>query len=331
MTGFVRCILGDLPATSALGRCDAHEHVVLGGPFITSKYPDFDLADLDAGVCELDGFKQAGGGWVIDAMPTSCSRLPGALAEVSRRSGVPIVMSTGRHLEQYYPAGDPYLALDRNGLSMLMIQEINQGVDGYRCGLIKVAGSAGGLNDLEREAFIAAAHAQRATGCPILTHTEADGAGVWDQINTLIDHGADPAKIILSHLDKNPDVKFHRDVLQSGVRLEYDQHFRRLKRGDARKPGPFELIATMAEAYPDAIVLGMDLARRSYWRERGGEPGLAWLLTDLPPALAQAGLSENLIDRMLIDNAVSAFSFVPQADSAVTSSSSHTTTRETTA
>ncbi|MEM6506726.1 MAG: hypothetical protein AAF711_14915, partial [Planctomycetota bacterium] len=258
MSGFVRSIHGDLPATRALGRCDAHEHVVLGGPFITSKYPDFDLSDLDASVRELVGFKQAGCGWIVDAMPTCCSRLPSALAEVSRRSGVPIVMATGRHLEQYYPADDPHLALDRDGLSALMIREIEQGVDGFRCGVIKVAGSANQLSDAEREAFIAAAHAQKATGCPVLTHTEADAGGVWDQVKTLIDHGATPGKVVLSHLDKNPELSLHRDVLQSGVRLEYDQHFRRLRNGDTTKPGPFELIAWACETSPGSILLGMD-------------------------------------------------------------------------
>ena len=310
MSGYVRCILGDLPATPDLGRCDAHEHVVLGGPFIREVHPDFDLSDLDAAIDELTVYKHAGGGWIVDAMPTCCSRRPGDLAKVSRRSGVPIVMSTGRHLAQYYPDGDPHVTLGRDELFQLMVNEIEVGVDGYRCGLIKVAGSAGRFSDSERDAFIAAARAQQATGCPIMTHTEADADGVWDQVNTLIDHGAEPGKVVLSHLDKNTDLSLHLDVLQAGVRLEYDQHFRRLSRGDTRGPSPFDLIAKVVEAYPDEVMLGMDLARRSYWTQRGGSPGLAWLLTDLPSGLAQSGLTARQIDRLFIDNAIDAFSFL---------------------
>ena len=311
MSSFVRSILGDVPATPALGRCDAHDHVVLGGSFINEQFPDMDLSDTDASVRELKAFAQAGGGWMIDAMPTCVSRRPSELADVSRRSGVPIVMSTGRHLAQYYPAGDAHVALDREALCGLMIREIEQGVDGYRCGLIKVAGSAGKLSVAERDAFMAAAQAQQATGCPIMTHTEADARGVWDQVNTLIDHGAEPGKIVLSHLDKNPDVSLHCDVLQAGVRLEYDQHFRRLVKGDSREPGPFELIASVVEAFPDSVVLGMDLARRTYWTERDGEPGLCWLLSELANGLMQTGLGTMQIDRLLIDNAIAAFSFIP--------------------
>jgi len=313
MSGFIRFTKGDLPATPSLGRCDAHEHLALGGPFIAQEHPELDLSDSDATVRELANFVQAGGGWVVDAMPTCCSRRPRELADLSRRSGVPIVMSTGRHLEQYYPAGDTHVTLDRDALRDLMIREIEQGVDGCRCGLIKVAGGAGRLSDLERDAFIAAAQAQQATGCPIMTHTEADPQGVWDQVHTLIDHGADPSKVVLSHLDKNTDVAFHHDVLQAGVRLEYDQHFRRLQRGDAREPDPFDLITQSVEAFADSILLGMDLARRSYWSERGGSPGLTWLLKDLPAGLVQSGLRTQQIDRLMINNAIAAFSFMLHA------------------
>ena len=73
MSAFVRCILGDVPAALALGRCDAHEHVVLGGSFIADEHPELDLSDTGAAVRELQGFAEAGGGWVVDAMPTCCS------------------------------------------------------------------------------------------------------------------------------------------------------------------------------------------------------------------------------------------------------------------
>lgn len=328
MSGFVRCILGDVPATSALGRCDAHEHVVLAGSFIAKQHPELDLSDTDAAVRELKGFASAGGGWVVDAMPTCCSRRPRELAQVSRQSGVPIVMSTGRHLAQYYPAGDAHVMLGRDALRELMIREIEEGVDGRRCGLIKVAGGAGKLSEIEREAFIAAAQAQQTTGCPIMTHTEADADGVWDQINTLVDHGASVDNVVLSHLDKSPDVVLHLDVLQSGVRLEYDQHFRRLQRNDDRQPGPFELIGAVVEAFPDAVVLGMDMARRSYWTERGGRPGLSWFLTDLPTGLAQVGLNANQIDALFIDNPIAALHFSPSV-STQNASIIHTTTNET--
>lgn len=103
-------------------------------------------------------------------------------------------------------------------------------------GVIKVATGAGDPTPLQREAIIAAAHAQRVTGCPIITHTEA-GDDATHQVELFAEHGADLSRVVLSHCDRNADPAYHRTLLQSGVCLEYDQHFRQLCRGDPRSSG----------------------------------------------------------------------------------------------
>ncbi len=143
MSGVIRSILGDLAAMASLGRCDAHEHVALAGTFIAERFPEFLLDDVDASADELRAFASAGGGWVVDSMPTGPGRAPGLLAEVSRASGVPIVMATGLHLSIYHKTDDPLLSLDREGFAELFTREVEVGIDGVRCGVIKVAGGAG--------------------------------------------------------------------------------------------------------------------------------------------------------------------------------------------
>lgn len=308
MNGFVRTILGDLPADPArLGRCDAHEHVALAGDFIARAFPDLLLDDARRACEEIEAFRDAGGGWIVDSMPTGPGRAPAMLAEVARATGVPIVMPTGRHLAMYHEPNDPLLAMNRDALVELFVREIEVGVGGgFRCGVIKVAGGSGGLDDREREAFAAAAEAQRRTGCPILTHTEGD-RGAIEQVRVLADHGADLGRVVLSHMDKCDDVSLHRELLESGVRLEYDQHFRALLRG---KPCvSVDLIARLLPEFPDGVVVGMDAAKPAYWRSHGGGPGLAWLVRELPALLRSAGVSEDLIDRLYIRNPAAAFSF----------------------
>ncbi|MFW6058931.1 MAG: phosphotriesterase family protein [Phycisphaeraceae bacterium] len=308
MSRQVRTILGDRPADQ-LGRCDAHEHVWLGGPWVAARLPALRLDDEAMIVAELEDFRAAGGGWVVDTMPTNPARDPAAIARLARRSGVAIVMATGRHLARYYPTDDPLLSMRREALARLFIEEIEQGVkERMRCGVIKVAGSAGRLTEAEREVFIAAAQAQRRTGCPILTHTEADGTAM-QQVRLLLEHGADAARLTLSHCDRNDDRAYHEDLLQAGVRLEYDQHFRRLMRGE--RYAALEWIAPLTDRYPDQLMLGMDLARRSYWSRAGGGPGLAWLMRELPRHLRRAGVSEHAMQRLYVDNPANAFAFAP--------------------
>jgi len=312
VTVWARTILGDASAAQ-LGRCDAHEHVWLGGRLIAARFPGLRLDDQAMIARELTDFRHAGGGWVIDTMPTGPARDPAAIAQVARDSGVAVVMATGRHLAQYYADDDPVYAMDREALAALFVHEIEQGPgDGLRCGVIKVAGSAGRLTDGEREAFVAAAEAQRRTGCPIITHTEADNAA-FEQVRLLLDHGAEATRITLSHCDKNSDRAFHEALLQTGARLEYDQHFRRLTRDEPY--APFDWIAPLMAQHPDQLMLGMDMARRRYWSRAGGAPGLAWLVNGLPRHLRDAGIDDAMIERLFIQNPAGAFTFAPAQQS----------------
>ena len=306
---FVRTILGDVPADE-LKRCGAHEHIIIDAAYIAEKHPDFLLDDIAAACVDLGEFRDAGGGWVIDTMPTGAGRCARKLAGASQQSGVHIVCPTGLHLPLYYPPDHPMLSMDQEELAGVFVKEIAEGVCDdavqlpFRAGVIKVAGGHGKLSPHQREAFSAAGEVSRRTGCPIITHTEQGTAGE-EQVNLLLNSGAHPTHVVLSHTDRLPDIAYHRSLLSSGVTLEYDHHFRTyLKDGSCPTA---ELIAALVPEFPDQIVVGMDMARRGYWHGLGGKPGLVWLLTVLPKLLKERGLSDDLVERILTHNPRRAF------------------------
>jgi predicted metal-dependent phosphotriesterase family hydrolase len=308
---FIRTLLGDVP-TDDLGRCSAHEHLIIDAPHIAEKHPDFLLDDVEAACVDLREFREAGGGWLVDAMPVGAGRCVGKLITVSRRSGVHVVCPTGLHLPMYYPAEHPMLSMSREELTELFVSEVAEAVRSeadplpYRAGVVKIAGNLGKLTPHQREAFAAAAETSRRTGCPIITHTEQGTAGE-EQIQLLLDGGAHPAQIVLSHTDRLPDISYHHALLSSGVTLEYDHHFRTyLKDGTCPTA---DLVARLAPDFPDQIVVGMDMARRSYWHGHGGRPGLVWLLTVLPELLRERGVHDDLVERVLTYNPARAFAF----------------------
>jgi 5-phospho-D-xylono-1,4-lactonase len=308
---FVRTILGDVPADE-LKRCGAHEHIIIDAAYIAEKHPDFLLDDIAAACVDLGEFRDDGGGWVIDTMPTGAGRCSRKLAAASQQSGIHIVCPTGLHLPLYYPSDHPMLSMDQEELADVFVKEIAEGVCddavqlSYRAGVIKVAGGHGKLTPHQREAFAAAGEASRRTGCPIITHTEQGTAGE-EQVNLLLNSGAHPTQVVLSHTDRLPDIAYHRRLLSSGVTLEYDHHFRTyLKDGSCPTA---DLIAALVPAFPNQIVVGMDLARRGYWHGRGGRPGLVWLLTVLPKLLKERDVSDDLVERILTHNPRRAFTF----------------------
>ncbi len=112
---------------------------------------------------------------------------------------------------------------------------------------------------------------------------------------------------MLSHVDKVVDRGYHRELLGSGAYGEYDGSFRWK---DDEPNGTLQLIRWMVEdGHGERIVLGMDAARRRYYKVHGGGPGLVWLLDGFTRLLADAGVDESVRHRLFVTNPARAFTF----------------------
>lgn len=164
-----------------------------------------------------------------------------------------------------------------------------------RAGLIKIA-SSDRWERREDVLFEAAARAHIETGAPILTHTE-NGELAVEQISCLLKHGVDITHVVISHTDRKPDIPYHREILSTGVRVEYDSAFR-WKSGNPTR----DLIETLFPDFPSQIMLGMDAARAAYWKSYSGAPGLSYLLNDFP-------LPKDIYSAVFIQNPAHAYQF----------------------
>jgi predicted metal-dependent phosphotriesterase family hydrolase len=92
----------------------------------------------------------------------------------------------------------------------------------------------------------------------------------------------------------------------SGAFGEYDQSFR----WGGQPNGTLRLLAWAVEDGLDGrILLGMDAARRGYYRVFDGSPGLTWLLDGFSRAMADRGLGEDVRHRLFVDNPARALTF----------------------
>ena len=292
---FVRTVLGDI-VPADLGVCYAHEHIIIDPSFTTHATPDFLLEDVGRATAELREFHALGGRAMIDAMPCDAGRAVTKLAAVARSTGVHIVAPTGLHLAKYYDPGHWGNRYTADQLAELFIADLVTGIDvndyggplvarsDHRAGVIKIATDTA-ITAREERIFAAAAAAHCRTGAPILTQTEQGALGL-EQVGRLRDLGVDLRHVCLSHLDRRPDPAYHRAILASGVRVEYDSAFR-WKPGEGNPT--LDLVVALLPEFPGQIMLGMDAARRSYWRSYGGAPGLGFLLTDFSARLRAAG------------------------------------------
>jgi predicted metal-dependent phosphotriesterase family hydrolase len=307
---FVRTVHGDVDPAD-LGITYAHEHLVIDGGRPVELSPDFLLADVDRMVEEVSEAVAAGLRSVVDAMPIDAGRNVVKLAEISRRCGIHVVASTGLHHARFYPDDHWSVRATEADLVDRFTSEVIEGIDGgpHRAGVIKIAGSEGGLSQRDERIFSAAALTQRRTGVPILTHCE-DGTGALEQVRFLVDRGAEPGHVALSHVDKVVDRGYHRELLASGAYAEYDQSFR-------WRDGPngtLTLLRWMVEdGFADRIVIGMDAARQGYLRTFGGAPGLLFLLREFSDQMAAIGLGPEVREALFVQNPARAFAFAASA------------------
>ena len=99
--GLVRTVLGDIPSAE-LGVTYVHEHLIIDSPTVADRWPHILLPDVASAISEVTDCVRAGVGTMVDAMPMASGRGPSRLAEISRATGLNIVMATGLHTEKYY-------------------------------------------------------------------------------------------------------------------------------------------------------------------------------------------------------------------------------------
>jgi 5-phospho-D-xylono-1,4-lactonase len=312
---FVRTVLGDI-TPAEMGLTYSHEHIIIEEGFVTMGNKDFILNDVGKVSEELQNFYNAGGRTVVDTMPAACGRNVLKLAAVSKNTGVHIIVPTGIHLEKYYRPNHWRYFVTEEELAGLFVKDITEGIDEYdyscpivkrtahKAGLVKLATGKEKFTAHQHTIFSAVVNAHKQTGVPILTHT-TEGQQAMEQVELFVKLGADIKHIVLSHVDRNKDLGYHKALMQTGVYVEYDSHFR-WKNDDDN--WTYTLLEKLLPDFSDQITVGMDMARNSYWKSYGGSPGLNYLLRNFHEQMNRRGLSAYL-KKLFYDNPQKLFCF----------------------
>lgn len=298
---FVRTVTGDVPAGS-LGRTYCHEHLISHpGEHFTGGDVDLVLNDERLALQELEHFRHVGGGALVECTTEELGRDPQALRRLSQSSGAHIVAVTGHITPLHWSGVVPVEQRGQDELVERFISDLTRGMDEteVRAGAIKVGTSEDEILPAEHRVIRAAAAAQRATGAPITTHTTA-GTVALEQVEALDDAGADLSHVCVGHLDRRLRWDAHLQLARTGVYLGYDCLGKTKYQPDEER---IEFIVRLVDAgFGDRLCLGGDMARRSYLEAWGGDRGYRWILEDFVPRLRDAGLSDAVIDGLLIDN-----------------------------
>jgi 5-phospho-D-xylono-1,4-lactonase len=290
----VRTIRGDI-APEALGPCDAHEHLFL----VTPAQPGDEYSDVAKAIEEATTLRVAGAQALVDWTPIGLGRDLDGLSAVSEATGLHVVAATGLHRDVHYEAEDPLRAATAEGLAARFVTDLE------RCGIIKVGAGYHSISSFEAKAFAAAAGAHGEVGAPVCVHTEHGtmGLAIVERMREL---GVPPDRVILAHVDRNPDAGEHAETAATGAWLQLDGPGRTKYWPDSTI---LRLISDLAErGCVDRLLLGGDTGRRSMLRAYGGGPGLDYVFARFKPRLERE-LGRELSDRIFVANPARAFAF----------------------
>jgi len=306
----VRTVLGDVPP-SALGRTLCHEHLLVHYRKSPRLESVFFRMFRRAVYPMLEAMKRGGGNAFVEATPIMPTRYPALWQEVSRRSGIHIIASTGAYVERHIPPSFRKMGADE--IAGVMSSEVRKGMDGtnIRAGIIKLAsgglgairtphGVKPGFGPTEGKFFRAAIVVHRELGVPITTHAYP---GLACQVQFFAKNRVDLAGVSVGHLE----VCTWFDIIEaarSGIGLAFTN-----LGGEDDIPEDVEVqqIAWLARhGYRDQITLSTDQAlmvdEKRRRLSRHFPVGYDHVYRVTVPKLMAAGLKARDVDRMLIDN-----------------------------
>ena len=302
----VMTVLGPVEG-DALGRVDAHEHLFLRSPVL----PGEEFQDLDRMVQEVRWVRESGIDTIVDLTPIGLGRKPSDTAELSRQTGVNVVLATGIHRKAHYPAGHWVHTLAVDELADLMVTDIETGIDDrdwqgprpllteVRAGIVKLGASYHVVQSVERRWFEAGAQAAVRTGVAGGRARRGGHGGARDprclgggrrraDPGDAGAHGPQPR--LRACTPRSPLVERSSATTPSGARST--TRTRRCSISSA---------AVDALGHGGQVLLGTDVGRRGMLRAYAGGPGMDVLGRTFVPRLRR-DLGEAVEQAVMVDN-----------------------------
>jgi phosphotriesterase-related protein len=260
------------------------------------------LEDADLMTDEMSKAKADGLACIVDGGHPDMGRRIPFLREISTRSGLPIVAGAGFYSEPFYPADVKAMSEDQ------IVQALIRQTEADPVGVFGEIGSWDDITDVERKVFRAVGRAQVATNLPIFTHTGIPGRSALEQLDLLEKGGARPNRIVIGHLGNlnDPKVEVHKAICKRGAFVGFD------RQGGPGDRNQVPLVMALLEAgYADNLMFASDLSAANQLKRNGGG-GYAKTVTVFVPKLREAGVKEDVLHGILVDNPRRFLAFVPK-------------------
>ncbi|MBD3885661.1 phosphotriesterase [Phormidium tenue FACHB-886] len=255
---------------------------------------------------EVSQFRDKGGQTIVDATCRGVGRNPQALQRIAQATGLHIVMGAGYYLESAHPPQVKQMSIE--AIAQEIEQDILEGVDGVRAGIIGEIGISKDFTNQEEKVLRAAARAQARTRVPLEVHLpgwERLGGRVLDVV---AEEGADLRHTILCHMNPSgSDLDYQLALADRGAWLEYDMIGMDFYFAEQSAQSPCDqenagAIARLKESgFLGQILLSQDVFVKIQLVRYGGT-GYAHILDYFVPRLYRHGFTKAETNQLLIEN-----------------------------
>jgi phosphotriesterase-related protein len=259
----IRTILRDVdPESLGGGAVLTHEHISIYDPLPpwrprptqpTVPY----AANIDLMVDEVKATAKDGVSCIVNPGTRDLGQNVEHLRAIASRSGVPIVITGGYHVQANYPPEIAQKTEDQ------LVEEFLRDAATERWGALGELGSSGNpMHPDERKVLRAACRVHLQTGLPILTHTPHSGCQPCglEQLDIIESMRVDPRLVSIGHVSDitdDPKAETHKAIAKRGAFVAFDTVGRRIGQPDSKK---LEMLLAVIDAgYEDHVLLGSDL------------------------------------------------------------------------
>jgi phosphotriesterase-related protein len=253
--------------------------------------PDI-MHSVDLMSAEVANTKRDGVACIVDAGHPDMGRNIDFLRQVSMKSGVPIVAGGGFYSQPFYPKEISTMSEE------LIVKALIKQVDDDVLGVFGEIGSWDEITADERKVFRAVGRAQVATNLSIFTHTGIPGKSALEQLDILEDAGVKPDRVVIGHLGNlvDPNVYVHKAICRRGAFVGFD------RQGGNNDAQQVPMVMALIEAgFADHLMFSADASS-----------GYSKTLTVFVPKLKEAGASDAVLHRIMVDNPRRFLAFVPK-------------------
>jgi len=254
--------------------------------------PDL-MHDVDRMSAEVAKAKADGGlACIVDAGHADMGRDVDFIRQVSMKSGVPIVIGGGFYSQPFYPK--EITTMSEDDIVKALIKQADDDV----LGAYGEIGSWDEITADERKVFRAVGKAHVATNIPIFTHTGIPGKSALEQLDIFEDQGVKPERVLIGHLGNLVDanVYVHKTLCRRGAFIGFD------RQGGNNDQQVVPMVMALVDAgFADHLMFSADASS-----------GYAKTMTVFLPKLKAAGVDDEVLRRIMVDNPRRFLAFVPK-------------------